>query len=67
MSPRITSLFKHLAEEKGFTGEMIRMLPSQGEHCPAPCRAGSGDMEARTHWQGATQPSTAHILWSELA
>lgn len=43
VSPKITALFKKLAQEKSFTDEMIKMLPSQGEHCPAPCWAGLVD------------------------
>lgn len=31
------ALFRRFAKEQSFTDEMIKMLPSQGEHGPAPC------------------------------
>lgn len=66
VSPKITALFKKLAREKSFTDEMITMLPSQGEHCPALCWAGLGNMGSQDMPAGT---SSAHhcyhfVVWA---
>lgn len=60
VSPKITALFKKLAKEKSFTDEMIKMLPSQGEHCPAPCRAGSLDTGSQDTLAGTSSAHRCH-------
>lgn len=58
--PKITSLFKRLAKLKGFTDEMIWILPRQGEHCPGPTQGHTGRDQL-----SSSVPPLCGLSWQE--